>query len=766
MSKIWIYLFMAVVMVVTACGPTKHVPQGSYLLHKVNVETDNKRIKYQEVKQYIRQTPNASALGVWKIPLSVYSLSGSDSSKWFNRWLRRAGNAPIIYDSLLQVRSEQEIEKALHNKGYLLAKVTSDVEKKKKKAVVTYKINASTPYRIGQIHHNIQDPHFASLIRNDSTGYTLHQNMILDRELLDKERQRITAMLRNNGYYNFDAELINFTADSTVGNKQVDLTINIKSRNPTVQTDSISFRSDKKYTINNVYIILEAVAYTDTTIVLRTDTTSFDGIHVVTTGVKWLDPTALANSCFIIPGKIYSDRMVNNTYSSFNRFPAIKYFNLSFKEFIRNDSLYLDCYMQLSEAKTTSITAELMGTNTAGDLGFAASAGYQNRNSFNKGEIFNVKIRGAYENISGGSTSYLANNYYEIGGETSLSFPKFMFPFLNPDFKKRVRATSEVAVNYNLQKRPEYTRIFTGGTWSYKWAETNSLRHTVDLLNVNFVNVPYIDSQFRDTLQNNPLLWQSFESHLIVGMGYRFIKTNQEVGRFKRNTYSIRAGFESAGNLLYLLSNVTNQKKKNDQYQLFGLPYSQYIRTDFDYIRSINFSPGNSLNFHTAFGMAVPYGNASIVPYEKLFYSGGANSVRGWSVRALGPGRYTPTFTNYDFANQLGDIRLDLSIEHRAKLLWKLESAIFFDAGNIWNLRNYSSPEVKASDEEAGVFKFSDFYKQLALAYGVGVRLNFDYFIIRVDWGFKLYDPAGTGRWVKPFSGRDNALHFAIGYPF
>jgi outer membrane protein assembly factor BamA len=224
----------------------------------------------------------------------------------------------------------------------------------------------------------------------------------------------------------------------------------------------------------------------------------------------------------------------------------------------------------------------------------------------------------------------------------------------------------------------------------------------------------------------------------------------------------VRAGVETAGNLLYGISNAIGSQKKDGAYEVFGIRYSQYAKVDFDYSLTHNFTPKSSVAFRVGFGAAVPYGNSNVLPFEKRFYAGGANSVRGWGVRTLGPGSYDGKNSVNSFIYQCGDVRLDLNLEYRAKLFWVIELGAFIDAGNIWTIKEYE-------DQPGGVFKFNEFYKQIAASYGLGLRLDFDYFLLRFDVGMKAHNPAqGQEKWplIRPKLNRDAAFHFSVGYPF
>lgn len=279
--------------------------------------------------------------------------------------------------------------------------------------------------------------------------------------------------------------------------------------------------------------------------------------------------------------------------------------------------------------------------------------------------------------------------------------------------------------------------------------------------------MPNSQSGFLDDI-TNPLLRYSYEDHFIMRIGYSYYHSNKRQASplssgFQRNVYTIRAAAETAGNVLYAFSNMLGQNRQDaEAYEVFGIRYSQYAKVDADFSFTHSMSPRHSVAFHVGAGAAVPYGNATVLPFEKRFYAGGANSVRGWGVRTLGPGSFDATNSVNSFIYQCGDIRLDINFEYRAKLFWVLELGAFIDAGNIWTIRDYES-------QPGGVFKFNEFYKQIALAYGIGLRLDFTYFLLRFDLGLKAHNPAqNQERWplIHPNWSRDATLHFSVGYPF
>ena len=344
-----------------------------------------------------------------------------------------------------------------------------------------------------------------------------------------------------------------------------------------------------------------------------------------------------------------------------------------------------------------------------------------------------------------------------------------MFPFLKSSFKRKIQASTAFTVNFDYQARPEYTRVIAGGAWRYQWTERHRrLSHTITLFDLSFISVPKFNDEFFDRI-TNPLLLYSYQDHLIMRMGYNFYRTNKaelsvlQMGRFQRNVFTIRANAETAGNLLYAMSKISGQKADDDgSYKSLGIRYSQYIKADADYSFTHNIDRRQSVAFHVGAGIAIPYGNSDVLPFEKRFYSGGANSVRGWGVRTLGPGSYNSNNSLSNFIYQCGDIRFDVNLEYRAKLFWVVELGLFLDAGNIWTIKDYE-------DQPGGVFKFNKFYEQIAAAYGAGIRLDFKYFLVRVDMGMKAHNPAsGQDHWplFSPSFKRDSEFHFSVGYPF
>ena len=745
----------------------KFIPEGQYLLDEVHISSDNSEIKSSEMYSYVRQKPNSKWFSLVKLPMYIYCASGKDSTKWINRFLRRIGDAPRIYDRSVAEETRLQILGAVQNKGYLSAQVSLEERKKKNKLNAYYKVSSGKPYMISSVNYNVEDYVIRGLLMNDSVKSGLKEGMRFNVNMLEEERNKIAQYLLNRGYYRFNKDYITFQADTVRGTYKIDLTMNISlSSNRGESTGSLH----RQYEIRSVNYILDgdnAYAANESSTV---DTIQYDGINILYDDKLFLRPGVIASHNRIVPGKLYSNRDVMSTYSSLSRLGILKYSNIRFVEHLDNDSAYLDAYVSLSKNKNKTLSFQVEGTNSAGDLGAAASVTYTHRNLFKGSETFNIKVRGAYEAVTG-LEGYSNNNYTEYGVETSLEFPEFMFPFLKSDFKKSVNAKSQVSAKYNWQIRPEFERTLASAAWSYRWNSRRRASHRLDVLDINYIYMPYRSKTFIEYLnymdEINPLLRYSYEDLFIVRLVYTYTYNSAGVSTqqtAKKSSYSIRFNIEESGNLIYGFSKLIHGKPSDgESFRMGNISFAQYVKTDFDYAKNIMIDDRNAVVFHIGTGIAIPYGNSKSLPFEKLYFSGGANSVRGWSVRSLGPGGYRGASGSLDYVNHTGDIKLDMNVEYRTHLFWKLNAAAFIDAGNVWTLKNRYS-------DSTGQFAFNRFYKEIAVSYGLGIRFDLDFLILRFDGGMKAVNPMGSGierfPLIVPDFSRDFAFHFAVGYPF
>jgi len=753
------YLLLLFVLLLSACSTTKYVPNGEYLLKKTPIKTDNRELKYSDLKEFLRQTPNAAVFGIFPLQLKIYNLAPRDTTKWLKRALHktfmRIGDPPVIYNPSLTSLSVQQLKRYLENKGYINVNVESKVTLKGKKASVKYIVNANTPYRLSEYTVDIKNKVLAG-IAADSTKSLVRRNMLFDVDVFNSERQRIATHMRQLGYYNFNKEFLSYSADSTLKTHKVNVTLALREylRDKNDSAQKIIF---KQFSIRKVifYTNTDANVTTDLENKVQLDTVQFRDFELVTPKKRILKLDALVQNTFINPKSLYSDDAVERTYSALNSLGPVKYVNISFKETQDNQ---LDCYIIIIPSKPVSLSTELEGTYTAGYWGVAGNINTVNRNIFKGAETLSLLFRGAFEK----QDAIWAQEY---GVQVGLKFPRFMLPFGSYDFKRNMHANTEFTSAFSYQLRPgQFSTTNVGGGINYSW-NRKQFHHSFQLFNLSYVYFPYKDPGFETTYLNptspifNPY---NYNNHFIMSIGYTGSYSTYNAGRPLQNYSSSRFNVETAGNLLYGLSNLFGgTQSKDGSYLLFKIRYSQYVKSEYDLTHHQIFDKSNRLVYHLGLGLGIPYGNADVIPYEKRFFSGGANSVRGWGEGLLGPGIYNRiSGLSRDF-NQVGDIKLDMNMEYRAKMFWLMEGAMFLDAGNIWTIRNYDT-------QQGGTFKFDTFINQIAIAYGLGVRFDFSFFVVRVDLGARLFDPVLSRReqWRVHPGWNDLALHFAIGYPF
>lgn len=767
---------MWLVLLSAGCSSTRHVGQDNFLLDKVNIEINDSTntVKASEMSSYIRQLPNHKMLWSVKMRLGVYNMSGSDTTKWWNRWVRKLGEPPVVYDSTLMAASVEQLEKAMVNKGYLYAKASADTVRndKSRKIKVNYNVDAGERYIVNNIEYVFPDSIFRNQVMEDSSRFVVRPGIPLDRSILETQRDLIATKLKNNGYYGFSKEFITFNADTTAGSNLVDLTLTL---NPPYEEQTTTLLTHEKYIVGQIRFITDydpSLGLSLQELVRSEKCTEYKDIKIYNGDKTYLRPSVLYENCFLKEGAPFSQNSVDKTYSSLSRLGILKFINIRFIPVAsEKDENIIDAYILLTPARSQTVSFELEGTNSEGDLGVAAAVSYTHRNIGKGSETLTAKLRGAYESLSGNLEGLIHDRYLEASLDLGITFPKFKAPFLSDAFKRKINATSEFNLSMSYQERPEYTRIISTAGWSYRWMHNRNRNvYILTPIDINYVYLPESTIDFIDNIApDNPLLKYSYEDHFIMRMGFTFYHSNKRESRpwdltFQRNIYTIRANFETAGNLLYLLNMMIRPRShvSQDPYKLFGIYYSQYLKINADYSFLHIFDDRNSLALHAGFGLGFPYGNSTILPFEKRFYGGGANGVRGWDVRTLGPGSYPNSNSVSDFINQCGDIRLIMNVEMRTKLFWVLELAAFIDAGNIWTIHNYPN-------QPGGMFYFNKFYKQLAGSYGLGLRFDFTYFLLRFDMGMKAHNPAtGALAWplVHPNWHRDSSFHFSIGYPF
>lgn len=761
MNKLLFFFLVVLVLIVSSCSTTKNIPENKYLLNSIKVTHDTRNAT-SDLEDFSRQQPNS------KLRLMVYNMAGSDSTKWLTRQIRKLGQKPVIYNAKQAELSAQQIQKEMINQGYLNATVDTMLRSKGVKMNVTYNVKAGTPYKIRNYTYQVHDSTMAKIIGFAVDKYFVEKNIktgdYYDMTLLEAEKDRVNSVMRNVGYADFSREQVYFRADSTLGTHQVDLFLDIYP-----PRDSSLY---KRYRMNDVTVI----AGFNTTdmpdqdserrkrFFRRADTVDYKGVKIVRGRNKFLRNSSIARNNYMHKGDYYSDYMLTHTYEAYTKMGAINQVNITTTP-VKSDSLnLLDATIILVPANAHWFRASLDGTNSAGDIGVAPSVSYQHQNLFNGSELLGIRLKGAYEFIASNDNAF-GDNFYEYGADVSLKFPLFVFPFLKKSWRERPSASTDFSVGINNQKRPEYKRQFFNFTAKYSWSTRRNLFwHNLDFMDINYVSMPWASDKFKESYLTgtgaNALLRETYKDQLIARTAYNGTLTRGKRLNLINTTTTFRFGAEIAG-ILPRLATLGSSNKGNDGHKrILGVAYAEYVKASFDFAQTFRLSKRHSIAYHVGMGIAQPYGNSDILPFERRFFGGGANGIRGWNTRGLGPGAFKPIKGEDNFVRQAGDLELEMSIENRYKVTSMIELAAFVDAGNIWTLKKYEG-------QEGGRFKFNEFYKEIAIAYGAGLRLDLEFLLLRLDLGVRAYDPSRDvgDRFVAPAFKR-MAWHFGIGYPF
>ena len=758
MHRITILLLSLLLVLVSAtgCRVARHVAPGEAVVKEVEILLDGEPSKDAQLRMSLLQKPYRRTFGF--LPVSAWIWHPDTLTAW-HRLRGRLGTAPTVYSEERTCRTDLAMQRAMVQKGYLDAQVAHRTRIRDGKAEVTYLVTSGSPRVLSSVSYRCEDPRLQHFVDADTASRMLHPEQLLNRQELERERARLTAMMREQGFWDFDREHVSYLADTLQDSQDVDLTCVISGEHRQWYIRRVHF-------VTNFNMLASASTSTLTEGTTRNmerpgyDIT-YDGDH------SYLRDRTLIRNSYVLPGMLYSERAIRNTYQALSRLHILRYVNVRVEPI---NSHELDCYIYLTPNSTHAVQFEIDGTNTAGDLGFALGLTYQERNIFRGSEALTTHLKGSYESLSGNVEKLVNRNYQEYAAEVSIDFPQFLFPFISDERRRRSQATSVLKLSYARQSRPEYSRNIAQGGFGYKWSSSwASARHVWDVASLSYVYLPEQSDAFKEIVEKlGPIVYSSYTSHFILGMDYTLYMGNNTLttGRQQQTTrdlWYLRINPEVAGGFLSGACQLLGQTRFSDgRYHLLGQPFEQYARFDIDFSYSHYLTDRSRLAFHGAGGVAAPYGNSSVMPFEKRYYSGGANSVRGWSVRELGPGRYASQSANYNYFNQCGDIRLDASAELRTRLVGGIESALFIDAGNVWTIRDY--------DSQAGGQFTSGFCKEIALSWGIGIRLISDFVLLRLDWGFKAHDPSANAdeRWPlpHPFRSNHNTLHFAVGYPF
>lgn len=802
---------LACALLLAGCEAAKYVPEGRHLLTRNTVKVDpaagaevpkGDPIDLEEVGSIIKQKPNKKVLGI-PFYLALYNLRDPvkvahkrqvhDSlcvernrererqgkrPRTCDRSTRgRNGEPPVVLDTALTRRSTDQLRMYLQKEGYFHATVQDSVEERDRKARVTYTLRPGPVYTFCDIQWTVDDPLIDQYMREGWGRSRLKVGGRFDADALEAERERIAQLMRENGYLYFSRDLVSFDADTGMGGHQVDLRMRIER--PLARSQR-ALRGTTEGTIFQVERVI-----IDEDIRLRgkvaADTLHRDGYDLVYRGeAPPYKPDALLCGMYLRGEQRFRQSDADRTYRRLTNLRVFDRVDIRYDTSGTAGPGRVNCIVQLTPGKVQNISLEGFVTNRGGFMGTTLSVGYRHRNLFRSMASVSASMNFGFEaqqSVTGSTAKGDAStavrgeglfNTIEFGPEVTLRFPNFLLPVRCGTFARSAAPRTTITMLYNYQRRPDYTRSLAKFSFGYEWNETRTKTWGVFPVDLNVIRIPYYAPDFLTFLQqtNDPVLTDSYTDHLIAGAKVVFTLNTQEAVP-KRRTWFLRSTLQTSGNLLSALYKATGRSYETDstgaEFHTVGdIRFAQFVKCDNDLRYYYRIHDKSSLVTRVMAGIGVPFGNLPVLPFETSFYGGGANGIRAWQVRSLGPGSYSAP-VSYD---RIGDMHLEANLEYRVKLIGYLEGALFVDAGNIWSLRpNPAKP--------GGEFQFSDFASEIAVGGGVGARLNFDFFLVRFDLGMRMKDPGlPVGqRWYFERADKDSVgrllnLNLGIGYPF
>ncbi|REC48055.1 translocation and assembly module lipoprotein TamL [Chryseobacterium pennipullorum] len=755
---------------VISCSNTRFLKEGQMLYTGAEVKIENDTISKQEKKDLqaglegnLRPKPNSTFLGL-RPKLYFYNIAKEPKKdKGFNYWLKyKVGEKPVLLGDVDREFNKDIIENYSENKGYFNAKATYDTVAKNKKAKVIYTVRPGARYLIDGVKFQKDSTVVNQEIQNLTDRTLLKNGNPFDLDVIKSERERIDNRLKERGFYYFHPDNIIVQADSTVSkNHKVELNVKLKDNTPDLSTQQFSIDKVIVFPTYNIQDVKDGKY----SIPMDKDSLSkyaFDDIYVIDPQHKF-KPKIFDRALYFKKGDLYNRSNHNLTL---NRLISLGVFKFVKNEFIVSDSLShkFDAYYLLTPRQVQSLRLEALGrTNSANYAGSELNLNWTHRNFFKGAEQFKAAIFGAFDFQMGGAQD--ANNIFRAGGNVQLSIPRIVAPFRFHSSSEFVPRTN-ITLGYEFQNRTKYYTLnnFTG-SFGYIWKENARKEHDLKVIDITLVSPANVTEEYRAKSAKNPAMQRIVDKQLIFGPTYSYTYTNTMLP--KTNTIYYKGTLDLAGNITGLVTGAN--AKKDKQKEIFGIPFSQYVKIENDFRFYHKFTEKSSLATRFIGGIAYPYGNSEFIPFSKQFFSGGSNSIRAFRARTLGPGSFDPrTIDPGTYFDQSGDVKLELNAEYRANLYKFLNAAVFVDAGNIWLLRDDSTrPGAKFS---------KDFLNEIAVGAGVGLRLDFSILILRLDLAMPLRVPYyekgdrwafdrinfGDSNWRK-----DNlVLNIAIGYPF
>lgn len=763
---IYIMLVIAAAAATTGCNITKSVPDGDALYTGATVKIEDsvlsskkKKSMRSDLASLVRPKPNKKILGI-RFKLAMYNLAGNPKKEGgFRGWLKnKVGEPPVLLSDVNHLRTAEVLQSNLENTGYFHAKVTGDTTVKGKKATATYVAKPGPQYKIREVVFNKDSSILTKTIDSAAKNSLLKPGDPFDLGVIKSERDRIDTYLKERGFYYFDGDYLIIRTDSTIGNHEVNLYVHVKPQTPK--------EARLVYRIRDIYIFPSFRLNSTNNDTLKTNATYYKGYYVADRR-KLYKPRMFEQSMQFKPGDVYN-RTDHNL--SLNRLV-----NLNVFKFVKNrfevvpggaDTPRLNTYYYLTPMPKKSLRSEINASTKSNNLtGSSLTVGWRNRNTFRGGELFAVDATGGFEvQFSGNFKGY---NTYRGGLETSLTFPRFLVPFIQINTRGGFVPTTKLLLGYDLlNKQKLYTMNSFRAGFSYIWKENIYKEHQLSPISINYVQPLKITQEYLDSAAKNLTLQKAIEKQFILGSSYNF-NYNELAGGGTGTGLYFNGNIDLSGNIAGLVSGA-NAKDSNIKY-IAGAQFSQYVKVEGDVRHYTKVSNGITWANRLIVGLGYPYGNSTALPFIKQFFVGGTNSIRAFRSRALGPGTYKDTTSLTFLPDQSGDIKLELNTELRAKLFSIVHGAIFVDAGNIWL---YNADSLRPGAE----FRASRFMKEIAVGAGVGLRFDISFLVLRLDLAMPLRKPflPDGERWVidkinfgDPAWRKENLIfNLGIGYPF
>lgn len=762
---------VAVLLLLTSCTGLRKIPDGEKLytgaeikLH-ISEKIKNKKDITNAAESALRPRSNKKFLGM-RPRLWLYQTAGDTTGKkGMRKWLKRMGEAPVYYSQVNIGTTSKYIDAKLFNIGIFKGMTEAEVHEKKKTASVTYNCYVHAPYKIDIIVYPHEDDYMSELIAGSINESLIKKGDDYNLDILRAERERIDAILKNNGYFYFSPDYLLFKADTAQATHTVDLELTVKEDAP--------YKSLLIYRIEDIYVNAGYSSnMNNDSLRARGDTIVVDSISFSTFRLN-IKPKALLRSIFLRPFDIYSRQNHNITLNRLMSMGNFRFVNIRFTESDTANPGFLKTDIMLTQMPKRTFRAEIDLVTKSNDFtGPRLTINYKNRNTFNGAELLNIDLSTSFETQLSGKYENLFS--YQISPTVELIIPRFVTPFKIQNKKSLYIPKTKFSVGYSYSKRVDYFNLTSlKFAYGYKWKENIKKEHELLPVNINYTRLSQPSPRFIELLENNPLLKRSYEEQFIAGMMYTYT-FNEQVIEKQKNQFYFSGNAELSGNTLSLIHKLAtgDNADSNDPERLAGSVYSQFSRFTFDIRNYFNFPHKNKIAVRLYTGFGIPYGNSSTLPYIKQFFSGGPNSIRAFLINSVGPGTYhaeEADGSQVSFLTQGGDMKIEGNAEYRCNIFGIIKGALFIDAGNTWFIK-------QRAEQQSAPFSFSDFTSELAAGTGAGIRIDASFFVLRFDLATPLRKPwlSEGNRWVLDevnFASRDwrrenLVLNIAIGYPF